>query len=468
MLGASANAASKRREHPPLVAARRWRRTARPRARRSARPPDRRTATRDPGSSRSAPGCGLAPVGEQAVACGQVVQRGVGVQPDPRGEDAPAQAIEVGGDDAGVGRAQIGQRRPRREQDEAERRPREIERRVLGPAAQRGQQLEVLRDGDALVQAIELVLREALDADQERRDRDPRGRRGVERAGKPARAGEQPVGAGLEHQGEAAEAVGGARLEQLGQVAERLLIAQHQPGHRGCVPARVGDLRAHRGQHLGLGPGLVVVAGGAERAAAADAVGDRDAGVARVGAGVGLVRAAGVAVDGQRAVGGQAVAVDHQRIEIGRVGGVGHRGQRAEAGAPPVGGAGAGAGRQGRARAGQVVEQVGQRAGLDLVGARRIVERVLAAPVHDRRVGQRRHQRRRDGAAPHPLVDDRVEVGEAPPPAARGQASRRRRARRRRAPPPPGARRGRRGGPGRRPGPGGCRRGTTDRRGCAG
>ncbi|MBK9030476.1 MAG: hypothetical protein IPL61_03910 [Myxococcales bacterium] len=274
---------------------------------------------------------------------------------------------------------------------------------------QRRQDLEVLRHRHALVHAIELGLGEALDADQERRDDDARARGRGERALEPPRARQQPVGAGLEQQREAADALGGAPLEQLGQVAERVLIAQHQARHRRGLAPHVRQLRQHRRDRLGLGPRLVVVAGGAEPAAAAEAVGQLDAGVARVGAGVGLVRAAGVAVDRKHALGRQVLGVDHQRRQVGHVRVVGGRRQRRQAWTPAVGGADPGADRHGRAPTGQEVEQVRQRPGLDLVAPRRIGQRVLAAPVRQRGAGQRRRQRRRDRAGPHPLVDHDLE-----------------------------------------------------------
>jgi hypothetical protein len=350
--------------------------------------------------------------GEQAVLRRQVVQRGVGVQADPRGQEPTAQPIEVGGDDAVVGGPQIGHRRPRREQDEAERRAGEIEGRVLGPAAQRGQERAVVGDRHALVHAIELVLGEALDADEERGDRDPRGGGAIEDLAEPSGPGQEPVGPGLEQEREAADALGRAPREQRAEVAEGVLIAQDELGQLRRLAADVGELREDVLEDLGLGPRDVVVAGRAEAAAAAEPVGELDPGVARVGAGVGLVGTAGVAVDREHALGRQRVGVDDDRVEVG-----GERRrrldrQRAQPGLPARGGAARGADRQARPTAGQVIEERVLGAGLDLIVARRIVQGVLAAPVDERRGRARRHQRLGDAPGPGPLVDDDVEAGQ--------------------------------------------------------
>ena len=172
---------------------------------------------------------------------------------------------------------------------------------------------------DALVEAVELGLREVLDADEERRDAHVDAARHLEGAVEARGVAQEPLGARLEQQREARHALGGAALDHLGEIAERVLILEHEQTKLGRVGPHVADLLEHRRRGLGVGAALVVIAGGAEGAAAAVAFGDLGAGVERILARVELKGAAVVADHREGAHRGQRVGVDDARAEVGRV-----------------------------------------------------------------------------------------------------------------------------------------------------
>src|SRR5262249_30610968 len=73
---------------------------------------------------------------------------------------------------------------------------------------------------------------------------------------------DQPVGAGLEEPGDVPQAAALGPLEELRQVAQRMLIGEHERVRPGKVLGEVRDLAEDRGHGLGIGALVVVAAHG--------------------------------------------------------------------------------------------------------------------------------------------------------------------------------------------------------------
>ena len=224
---------------------------------------------------------------------------------------------------------------------------------------------------------------------------------------------EEPVHAGLEQQREAAEALGHAALDHLGQPAEGALILENEPIELGRVGAHVAELLEHLVRRLVGRRALAVVAGRAERTAAPEALGDPGTGVERVVARVGTVRTAGVALDRER--GRAPRRADPSRAQDGtehpRAGRDAH-----EPLAPALGLAREHVARQSLRLTAKVTEKrnytITEIAAAHIV-RRRIGQRVLALARDEDLAGQERAQALDVRPAPHALEHDRVEAPRA-------------------------------------------------------